>query len=505
MRDRGTFCSGTAAPNWFGCLLLCGTALAAPAIAWSQPIQQCVGYSKCPEVNYFRLLQTSRDARQVLAEDNATEAAALNRFRQGISGNAATVLLGKLVIYDANLSVNRNEPCAACHSRQVGFTSAVSSINRENVDLAGSTDERSSKRKPLSYAYAPFAPVLHYDAATQQFIGGNFWDMRATGLITGNPAGDQSLDPPLTPTEMDDPDSACVVFRIATGPYRDLFTQVWGSGSLDIHFPGDAQQRCYIPLSTHQMHPTILQLSPADRALATTAYHDMGKAVAMYEASPEVSSFSSKFDMFQAGKATLTPREMQGYKLFTGVANCSQCHAASGAHPLFTDFSAANIGVPRNRDLPYLYENRPDQYGFVANPAGPEKLDNGVGAFLASSADTNPQWKALAPRFIGTFQVATARNTALVPYATFQRDYMHNGYFKSLKQVVHFYNTRDVLPRCQGDPEIGTDGAGITCWPAPEQAANENKALLGNLGLTDAQENAIVAFLGTLSDTALQP
>jgi cytochrome c peroxidase len=55
--------------------------------------------------------------------------------------------------------------------------------------------------------------------------------------------------------------------------------------------------------------------------------------------------------------------------------------------------------------------------------------------------------------------------------------------FKSLKEVVHFYNTRD-------------DGS----WPAPEVSANINIVEVGNLGLSDAEENAIVSFMKTLSD-----
>jgi hypothetical protein len=43
---------------------------------------------------------------------------------------------------------------------------------------------------------------------------------------------------------------------------------------------------------------------------------------------------------------------------------------------------------------------------------------------------------------------------------------------------------------------------GVTCWPAPEQAANENSTLVGNLGLSEADENALVAFLETLTDGA---
>ena len=60
---------------------------------------------------------------------------------------------------------------------------------------------------------------------------------------------------------------------------------------------------------------------------------------------------------------------------------------------------------------------------------------------------------------------------------------MHNGVFKSLKEVVHFYNTRDVEE-----------------WPPPEVPENVNTDELGDLGLTDAEENAVVAFMKTLSD-----
>jgi hypothetical protein len=52
-----------------------------------------------------------------------------------------------------------------------------------------------------------------------------------------------------------------------------------------------------------------------------------------------------------------------------------------------------------------------------------------------------------------------------------------------------------VLPQCTGNT-----GIGVTCWPAPEQPANENTQFVGNLGLTEKEENQIVTFLGTLTD-----
>jgi cytochrome c peroxidase len=99
-------------------------------------------------------------------------------------------------------------------------------------------------------------------------------------------------------------------------------------------------------------------------------------------------------------------------------------------------------------------------------------------------------------KFEGKFQVATLRDVDMRPRPDFVKAYMHNGYFKSLKEVVHFCNTRDVLPRCKaGDP-----GEKVTCWPPPENATNINKRQLGNLKLTDQEEDAIVAFLKTLTD-----
>src|SRR5271165_7140050 len=93
-------------------------------------------------------------------------------------------------------------------------------------------------------------------------------------------------------------------------------------------------------------------------------------------------------------------------------------------------------------------------------------------------------------------QVPTLRNVDKRPDAAFVKAYGHNGYFKSLKEVVHFYNTRDVLPRC----EAGDPGEKVTCWPAPEDSANLNKRQLGNLKLTYQEEDALVAFLMTLTD-----
>ena len=78
----------------------------------------------------------------------------------------------------------------------------------------------------------------------------------------------------------------------------------------------------------------------------------------------------------------------------------------------------------------------------------------------------------------------------------FVKAFGHNGYFKSLKEIVHFYNTRDTLPVCAS----GDAGERVSCWPLPETALNMNDDELGDLGLTEAEEEAIVAFMQTLTD-----
>jgi cytochrome c peroxidase len=92
--------------------------------------------------------------------------------------------------------------------------------------------------------------------------------------------------------------------------------------------------------------------------------------------------------------------------------------------------------------------------------------------------------------------VPTLRNVGKRPYQTFVKAYMHNEYFTSLKPVAHFYNTRDLLPRCQPHDF----GEGATHWMAPDSTENMNTSRVGRLGLPDAKEDAIVGFLQTLTD-----
>src|SRR6202007_792601 len=131
--------------------------------------------------------------------------------------------------------------------------------------------------------------------------------------------------------------------------------------------------------------PLPVHLGWVDRGRAGTTVDQMAQSIAGHEASAEVTAFSSKFDAVLAGKAKLTPQEQTGYDLFRGKAQCNSCHrdGEPSEDPLFTDFTASNIGTPANRRLPYYAEGEPDALGYVANPAGYSFVDGGVGSFLA--------------------------------------------------------------------------------------------------------------------------
>ena len=270
--------------------------------------------------------------------------------------------------------------------------------------------------------------------------------------------------------------------------------------SLDIAWPGNADAVCDTP-NEGAADQRPLKLASADRALAEEDYIWMAQSIAAFEATDFVSPFSSKFDAYLAGKAQLSDQEMAGLRLFNGKANCNACHFSAGPKPKFSDYTSTNIGIPKNPNNPYFHENADNGKGLVANPSGPDYVDNGLGGFLAGPDNPNPKWAALAPLYMGTFQNATLRNVARVPRPGFKRAYMHNGYFTDLKTVVHFYNTRDVLPHCKSAKQT----VGVDCWPQPEQPANLNTTQTGNLGLNEAEEDAVVAFLSTLIDGYFDP
>jgi cytochrome c peroxidase len=483
-------------------------------------------------LNLQCIIANDPDAKRVRAEEAMLEAQALVAAQSGkLDPYHQVETLGKLEIFDPTLSVNRNIACSYCHDPAAGYANGVSILS---VYTGGSNpgsvpitvhgaypNNRIAKRNPQSYSYASYYPPLHFNQSQADFYGGNFWDGRATGYKLQNSAAEQAQDPPLDPEEMANPDPACVVWKLSIGKYKAFFEEIFGAGSLDIAWPPDVATVCSTPKGAASLggNPTPLVLSTSDRTLATKDFDEFAQAIAAYESSDSVSSFTSKFDysLNPNSKVKLTAQEQSGYDLFRGKGGCNTCHLdgrsstqlggtdtgqAASVQPLFTDTTYNNLGLPKNVKLPWYSEDTPDQWGFTGNPLGFGFTDEGMGLFLDGfyGAPPNLDWGVLLPQFEGKFQTATARNAAQIPYAGFVKAYMHNGYLTSLKEVVHFYNTRDVYPFnvLSGHCPTGTVEK-VNCWPMPEDPNNENTTI-GHLGLTSAEENDIVAFLKTLVD-----
>jgi cytochrome c peroxidase len=290
-----------------------------------------------------------------------------------------------------------------------------------------------------------------------------------------------------------------------------------------------------------------------------TILADIAQSIAAFERSDEVSPFSSKYDAYLAGKATLSADEMAGLQLMTGsttgrpggapnykFADCVLCHGIpsdpSQGPDLFTNSCYANIGVPRNRDNPYYLETNKAADPLGYNPLGANFVDLGLGDFYyphlglpAGNTGLGSTFEGDYLAINGTFKAPTLRNVDARPSDDFVKVYMHNGVFKDLKDVVHFYNTRnlttvpgEVIDFNQEHPYAGLKGKPL--WPEPEYPSKDtlqnptgalptaptkmanpnnpeaaNTAQIGNLGLTADEEAQIVAFLKTLTDGYFTP
>jgi cytochrome c peroxidase len=372
---------------------------------------------------------------------------------------------GKLIFHDRTLSLNKNQSCASCHDAASGFSPPNDDLDANGGVMPGSDRQRFGTRKPPSAAYATQSPVLHFDETDSVWVGGGFWDGRATGRRLRSPAAEQALEPFVNPAEQALPDVACVVYRVTHGRYASLATSVLGPDVERIRFPANTDELC-------GQEGSVIPVSPADRLRVMDAYDLIGLAIADFEDSPVMNQFSSKYDAYVEGRVALTEHELRGLELYENKAKCAACHPNAGQRALFTDFTYDNIGVPPNPRLP-------------AWRADPEFRDPGLGAVIGDES------------LRGAHKVPTLRNIDRRRTRGAPKAYMHNGAFSTLEEVVHFYNTRDVLANCDrvARPEIG-----VNCWPEPEIPENVNTKELGNLGLTAAEERALLAYLRTLSD-----
>ncbi|WP_417534916.1 cytochrome-c peroxidase [Marinobacterium stanieri] len=314
----------------------------------------------------------------------------------------AKAALGQQLFFDVNLSKNRSQSCASCHSPAQGFAD-----NRKGTELGGSLGDDGHSlgdRNAPTAAYAAFSPEFHRKA-NGEWAGGQFWDGRASTLA------DQAGGPPLNPIEMGMPDKASVVARLKNAPrYVMQFEKLYGSGILE---------------------------QPEQ------AYAAMADSLEAFEKTREFAPFDSKYDRFLRGEAKLTDQEELGRLLFFSqqFTNCNQCHqlrtSARAKDETFTSYEYRNIGTPVNTKLR------------AVNGVAAEFIDQGL---LDNPAIDDPNQA-------GKFKIPTLRNVAVTG------PYMHNGVFQDLRTVVLFYDkynnpTRTTNPETGepwGEPEVSAN------------------------------------------------
>jgi len=360
------------------------------------------------------------------------------------SSDAATAraqaALGEKIFADASLSASGRQSCASCHDSAHGHAAP----NALAAQFGGPDLNLQGGRLAPSIRYLATNTAFHFDAEGTP-TGGFFWDGRADSLAA------QAGGPFLNPVEMALPDQAALVSRLAQASYAADFKAAFGADIFSR--PADAFRAATLALQRYQLDDSDFR------------------------------PFSSKYDAFLRGQASLTAQELRGLGLFNSPAkgNCQSCHPSAkgsdGSLPLFTDFTYDNLGVPRNAEL-------------QAN-ADPAFFDLG----LCGRADL-----AARTDLCGAFKVPSLRNVAL------RQALFHNGRFKSLKDALTFYVQRDIHPEkfyglnADGSLNKFDDLPAAYKGNVNTSEAPYNRHPGDAPALSDAEIDDVIAFLGTLTD-----
>ncbi|GAA3541303.1 hypothetical protein GCM10022394_21490 [Zobellella aerophila] len=515
---------------------------------------------------------------------------------------AALVELGKEVFFDPISKPKGKQSCSSCHDPVSGWTGPTSDTNLVEVAQPGADIHKDPGArgglKPPTNAYATLIPPFATAAGPVPAFGGTFWNGRAEGadpqfpegatahifledVIKANdsqgfkaavmkfigPVADQALNPFPNPVEQNIREKAACQ-QVNKADYAHLFTDAWGERiKCDQNNYSTSFKRIAVALAAYQDSPEVNSFSSKrDNALrdelACMSAQDIQALpwVQRLEEGESVESVLSRFGLAlddletcadglpdatpgQFPLAGLSPQENWGHDLFyansvqfgpprplpiqpgafatcdaagntfpDGIeltearlgAGCSLCHsnnpgADNGSEPLqtYADHGYHNIGTPVNFEIP----------GNVASDIG-----------LAGHTGNDGH--------IGQVKAPTLRNVDKRPSPNFVKAYASNGWFKSLESIVHFYNTSFVktadnnvnhsVTRCPDGVTteaeaiaLGDDGL-PACWPAPGHdngvsfnAAGSVGRLTGNLGLSTCDEEALVAYLKTLTDEAV--
>ncbi len=374
--------------------------------------------------------------------------AAMPEVAGPFAASPARAALGRAAFFDPRLSEPAGTSCASCHDPQRAF--AGNHGSRLGVPL-GSRPDLVGVRNTPSALYAAYVPRLFFyqddDALAPTPFGGLFADGRADDVP------DLVRHPLMNPLEMHNRSLADVARKLRTAPYADDFRRAFGV-----------------------------------QVFATTASSmaALGKAMESFLQSREMAPFSSRYDAWVQGKAQLTAQELRGLKLFQNPdkGNCASCHkfnptSSNPARSLFTDFGYDAIGVPRNRAIPATRKAAYFDTGLCVTGAAQKWPDSA-------------QW-------CGYFRTPGLRNVAV------RERFMHNGAFSTLRDAVAFYATRSIEPeRWYRDGQQFDDVPRQYRGNINVQSLPYNRRKGMPPALDDAEIDAIVAFLRTLTDAPWQ-
>jgi cytochrome c peroxidase len=160
--------------------------------------------------------------------------------------------LGQLLYLDEHLSEPAGQSCASCHDLDAGLPVSE-----------GVAPGPAGTRSAPGVAYAMYSPIFGRNDEGL-WVGGLFWDGRATGESLRDPLAEQARGPFLSQGGMANPDKAAVIAKVAAR-YAEEFAAAWPDGNLtDIE----------------------------------DAYDKVALAIAAFERTAPFAPFSSKYDAY---------------------------------------------------------------------------------------------------------------------------------------------------------------------------------------------------------------
>lgn len=388
---------------------------------------------------------------------------------------SAAARLGRDLFFDPSLSATRQLSCASCHSPAHAYGPSDSLA----VARGGRSGREQGVRAIPSLRYVDRTPMFSIgpevgasdEAGTMPNAppagaamravkragvrstvpatvprGGLFWDGRASTLQ------EQAMSPLLNPLEMANPDIVALAARMRR-EYGARLESLFGREAI----------------------------ATPERLVAEALF-----TIARFEIEdPSFHPYSSKYDAWLEGAATLSPSEARGLRLFEDPAkgNCAACHTdrpgPGGQPPMFTDYEYEALGVPRNDSL----ESNARRDWYDLGLCGPLRTD------LSANA-----------QYCGMFRTPSLRNVAIRPA------FFHNGRYHTLAEVLAFYDFRETHPERVYPPKRNGDVARYDDIPPAFRANVDvidppfNRRPADGPALSDGEMRDIIAFLGTLTD-----